>query len=95
MVLEFMGQGAFLSLVVLFVAGCCGLRMCGAMLRSQTALSLRQEAVLSIIRQESFCYLSTHQQAAVFRALSASDTPRERLTPQALLAGGHLKPCIN
>ena len=64
------GLEAWMLLAALFVVGCFGLRMCRAMLRSQTASGLRLEAATSMLKRESFCSLSSHQQAAVFRALS-------------------------
>lgn len=76
MVHEFTALAAWMSLAGASVAGCCGLLMCRAMLLSPTASSLRREAVLSIKKQESFCSLNSHQQAAVFRALSES-APRQ------------------
>lgn len=76
MVHEFTALAAWMSLAGVSVAGCFGLLMCRAMLRSPTASSLRREAVSSIIKRESFSCLNSHQQAAVFRALSES-APRE------------------
>ena len=76
MVHEFTALAAWITLAGASVAGCFGLLMCRAMLLSLTASSLRREAVLSIMKQESFCSLNSHQQAAVFRALSES-APRQ------------------
>ena len=76
MVHEFTVLAALMNLAAIFVVGCCGLLMCSAMLLSQTASSLRREAVLSITKQESFSCRNSHQQAAVFRALSES-APRQ------------------
>jgi len=72
---------------VLFAAGFFGLLMCRAMLRSQTDFDLRREAVMSMTKQESFCLLNSHQQAAVFAALYASAPRHERSTPQGLSRG--------
>lgn len=87
MVHEFMGQGAWTLLAALSVVGFFGLRMCRAMLRSQTAFDLRREAVISMTRQASFYSLSSHQQAAVFAALYASAPRPERSTPQGRFHG--------
>lgn len=85
--------GALTLWAVLFVAGCCGLAMFKAMHPSLTASGLRREAVISMTRQASFCSLNSHQQAAVFAALYASEPPPERSTPQGRSRGFHpLKP---
>lgn len=70
MVHEFTALAAWITLAGASVAGFCGLLMCRAMLLSPTASSLLREAVLSIIKQESFSCLNSHLQAAVFIALS-------------------------
>lgn len=80
-------QGAFLLLGAVSGAGSCGLLMFRAMLLSPTPSSLRREAVSSIMKQESFCYLNSHQQEAVFRALYAFEPPPERSTLPALSPG--------
>lgn len=77
MALEFMAVEACLKLAVLAAVGYFGLRMCRLMLRCKTALDLRREAVTSMLRQESFCSLTSHQRAAVFIALSACGEARE------------------
>ena len=68
----FMGLGAWTLLAVVSAGGFCGLLMCRAMLRFQTASSLRREAAIEMMKRESFSCLNSHQQAAVFRALSES-----------------------
>lgn len=67
---------ALIQMAVLFAVGCFGLRMCRAMLLSKTDTDLRREAVTVVMKQESFSCLNSHQQAAVFRALSACGTRR-------------------
>ena len=83
----FMGLGAWTLLAVVSAGGFCGLLMCRAMLRFQTASSLRREAAIEMMKRESFSSLSSHQQAAVFAALSASVTPHERSTRQGRSRG--------
>ena len=84
MVHEFTVLAAWMSLAGASVAGFCGLLMSRAMLLSPTASSLRWEAVLSIMKQESFSFLNSHQQAAVFRALSES-APRQGASTRLVL----------
>ncbi len=67
---------AWIQMVALFAAGCCGLRMCRAMLRCKTDTDLRREAVTAVMKQESFSCLNSRQRAAVFLALSACGTRR-------------------
>ena len=78
----FTAPGAWTLLAAVSAAGYCGLLMCRAMLRSPTASDLRREAAIEMMKRESFSCLNSHQQAAVFAALSASGTPREKSTPQ-------------
>lgn len=87
MVHEFTALAAWITPAGASVAGCCGLLMCRAMLRFQTASSLRREAAIEMMKRESFSSLSSHQQAAVFAALSASVTPHERSTRQGRSRG--------
>lgn len=87
MVPEYMAVVAFLKLAVLAAAGFFGLRMCRLTLRSKTALDLRREAVTSMLRQESYCCLTSHQRAAVFIALSACGEAREGSNHAALSHG--------
>ncbi|MNV79380.1 hypothetical protein D3C71_1729300 [compost metagenome] len=70
MVHAFTASEGFALLALLFVGGLCGLRMCRAMLRSPTAFDLRREAAIAMTKPASFSSLNSHQQAAVFRALS-------------------------
>ena len=89
---EFTAVAAWTMLAAVSAAGYFGLRMCRAMLRYQTDTDLRREAVTAVMKQESFSCLNSHQQAAVFAALSASGTPRERSTPQGRFRGSQTPP---
>lgn len=89
---EFTAAGAWTLLAAVSAAGFFGLRMCRAMLLSPTASDLRREAAIEMMKRESFSSLSSHQQAAVFLALSASGTPRERSTPQGRFRGSQTPP---
>lgn len=88
MVHEFMVSVALMKLAAAFVGGCCGLLMCRAMLRSPTASSVRREAALSMLKPGNCYFLNSHQRAAVFRDLSASGIPLEKLTLPAPFPGG-------
>lgn len=88
MVHEFTVLAAWMSLAGASVAGFFGLRMSRAMLRSPTATDLRREAALSMLTPANISRLSSHQQAAVFRDLSACGTPPEKLTHAAPFPGG-------
>lgn len=83
----FTAPGAWTLLAAVSAAGFFGLRMSRAMLQSPTASDLRREAAIEMMKRESFSSLNSHQQAAVFAALSASGTPRERSTPQGRFRG--------
>ena len=92
MVHEFTAAAAWTMLAAVSAAGYFGLRMCRAMLRSPTASDLRREAAIEMMKRESFSSLNSHQQAAVFAALSASGTPREKSTLQGLSRGFQTHP---
>ena len=83
----FTASEGFALLALLFVVGLFGLRMCRAMLRSATASDLRREAVISMLRPASFSSLNSHQQAAVFRALSECG-PRRAASMQLAPSAG-------
>ena len=83
----FTAPGAWTLLAAASAAGFFGLRMCRAMLLSKTATDLRREAAIEMMKRESFSSLSSHQQAQVLRALSASAPPREPSTQQAPFPG--------
>ena len=87
MVHEFTAVEAWTLLAAVSAVGFFGLRMCRAMLLSKTATDLRREAAIEMMKRESFSCLSSHQQAAVFAALSVSATPHERSTPQGRFRG--------
>ena len=88
----FTAPGAWTLLAAVSAAGYCGLLMCRAMLLSPTASDLRREAAIEMMKRESFSSLNSHQQAAVFAALSASGTPREKSTLQGLSRGFQTHP---
>lgn len=73
MALAFTAVAGLISLLAAFAAGCFGLLMCRAMLRSPTASDLRREAVSSMLRQANTSNLTTPQRAAVLRAFCASE----------------------
>ena len=89
MALESLVWVALIKLALLSSAGFCGLRMCRGMLRSKTASDLRREAATSMLRPASFLNLSSHQQAAVFLALSECGLPHGLSMRQARFHGGH------
>lgn len=68
-------QVALIFTVAVFAAGCCGLRMCAAMLRSTTASDLRREAAMSMLIQANTLPLSTHRRAVVSTLLSECARP--------------------
>ena len=92
MVHESTAAAGLILLVAVSAAGYFGLRMCRAMLLSPTASDLRREAAIEMMKRESFSCLNSHQQAAVFTALSASGTPREKSTLQGLSRGFQTQP---
>ncbi|MNY42964.1 hypothetical protein D3C86_1778930 [compost metagenome] len=87
MVHAFTASEGFALLALLFVGGLCGLRMCRAMLRSPTAFDLRREAAIAMTKPASFSSLNSHQQAAVFRALSECGPRRAASMQSGRLAG--------
>lgn len=83
---EFTAAAAWTMLAAAAAVGCFGLRMCRAMLRSASAGDLRRAAVIEMMRRESFFCLNSHQQAAVFAALSECGIPRASSTGMSLPA---------
>lgn len=78
---------ASLSMAALLSAGACGLRMCRAMLRCKTSSSLRREADIGTLQLAKSCSLSTHQRAAVLRALYEFEPLPDRLRRPARSRG--------
>ena len=76
MELAYMVLEALTLLDVLFVVGFCGLLTCRAMRPSRTTLNVRREAALQMLKPGNCYSLNSHQQAAVFSALSES-APRQ------------------
>lgn len=87
MALASMVWAVSIKLALLLSAGAFGLLMCRATLRSTTDSDLRLVAVTAMIKPGSFSSLSSHQQAAVFRALCESGARLDPSKPLGLFPG--------
>ena len=92
MALVSLGSVALMKLVVVAVAGFCGLRMCRAMHLSVTRSNLRREAAIAMLKPGNSYGLSSCQQAAVLRDLCASGQRLEGLKTSGGRSSGFPKP---